>query len=118
MVQIRDVLLVTLPPDPDDTTIISLQESVLGNFQRAATKALLLDLSAVEIFDSFFARTVSETASMCALMGGRTILTGMRPSVAITATQLGLALHKVETALDVDRALDRLLPDERRGGGG
>ena len=44
----------------------------------------------MEIFDSFFARTVSETASMCALMGGRTILTGMRPSVAITATHSGL----------------------------
>ena len=66
----------------------------------------VLDISAVETLDSFFARTVSETAQMVNLMGGRTIIAGMRPAVAITATQIGLTLGNIETALNIDRALD------------
>lgn len=110
IIQIRDVLMVTLPADPDDAAIVSLQENILGRMERSDAKALILDLSAVEIFDSFFARTVSETVRMVMLMGGRTIIAGMRPSVAVTATQLGLVLRKVETALSVEFALDRLGP--------
>jgi rsbT antagonist protein RsbS len=76
---------------------------------------LVLDISAVETLDSFFARTVAETAQMAALMGGRTVIAGMRPSVAITATQLGLTLGSTMTALDVDRALDTLTDAHQRG---
>ena len=108
IIRVRDVLMVTLPSDPDDATIVSLQESVLGELEKSEAKGLIMDISAVEIFDSFFARTVSETARMVTLMGGRTIIAGMRPSVAVTATQLGLVLKKVETALTVDLALDRI----------
>ena len=71
-------------------------------------KGVVLDISAVETLDSFFARTVAETAQMVDLMGGRTIIAGMRPAVAVTATQIGLSLGKIETALNVERALDRL----------
>ncbi len=67
-----------------------------------------LDISAVEILDSFFARTAAETAQMVGLMGGETVIAGMRPNVAITATQLGLTLGKAKTALDIERALDLL----------
>jgi rsbT antagonist protein RsbS len=66
----------------------------------------VLDISRVETLDSFFARTVAETAKMITLMGGKTIISGMRPAVAITATQLGLTLGDSSSALDVDRALD------------
>jgi rsbT antagonist protein RsbS len=65
-----------------------------------------MDISSVETLDSFFARTVAETAQMVALMGGRTIIAGMRPAVAVTATQIGLTFGKIETALNVGRALD------------
>jgi rsbT antagonist protein RsbS len=108
VIKIRDVLLVTMPPDPDDSTIMALQAKTLENMERHEAKGLVLDISGVETLDSFFARTISETAQMVSLMGGRTIIAGMRPAVAVTATQLGLALRHVETALDVDRALDRL----------
>ncbi len=106
VIKIRDILMVTMPPDPDDSTVAALQESVLGAMERYAAKGLILDLSAVETLDSFFARTVSETAQMVRLMGGRTIIVGMQPSVAVTATQMGLTLSHIETALNVDRALD------------
>ena len=106
VIKIRDILMVTMPPDPDDSTVADLQESVLTAMERHATKGLILDISSVETLDSFFARTVSETAQMVRLMGGRTIIVGMRPAVAVTATQMGLTLRNIETALTVDRALD------------
>ena len=91
VIKVRGLLMVTMPADPDDSTVSALQEKVL---------------SAMDTFDSFFARTVSETAQMVTLMGGRTIVVGMRPAVAVTATQIGLTLGNIETALSVDRALD------------
>ena len=108
IVKLHDLLLVTVPPDPDDATISALQEKVLQAMARHETKGLVLDISTVQTLDSFFARTVAETVQMVALMGGRTVLAGMRASVAVTATQLGLTVGNALTALDVDRALDLL----------
>ena len=108
VVKLRDLLLVTVPPDPDDETISALQEKVLQAMARHESKGLVLDISMVQTLDSFFARTVAETVQMVALMGGRTVLAGMRASVAVTATQLGLTVGNALTALDVDRALDLL----------
>ena len=108
IVRVRDVLLVTMPPEPDDTTIARLQDDVLAALDRHGAGGVVLDIAAVETFDSYFARTVDETARMVGRMGGRTVVAGMRPAVAITATQLGLTLEGLLTALDVDRALDQL----------
>ena len=108
IIKLRDLLLVTVPPDPDDETVSALQEKVLQAMARHETKGLVLDISMVQTLDSFFARTVAETVQMVALMGGRTVLAGMRASVAVTATQLGLTVGNALTALDVDRALDLL----------
>jgi rsbT antagonist protein RsbS len=105
-----------MPPDPDDSTIAALQERVLDSMERHAAKGLILDISAVETLDSYFARTVSETAQMVVLMGGRTIIVGMRPAVAMTATQMGLKLGRIETALTVDRALDLASAPAKRPG--
>ena len=106
VVRVRDLLMVTMPADPDDATVTALQDKVLGAMERHEAKGVVLDISSVETLDSFFARTVAETAQMVGLMGGRTIIAGMQPAVAVTATQIGLTLGKIETALNVDRALD------------
>ena len=108
VLKVRDLLLVTVPPDPDDDTVSALQEQALRAMERYEARGLVLDISTVETLDSFFARTVAETAQMVALMGGRTVIVGMRASVAITATQLGLTLGNALTALDIDRALTML----------
>src|SRR6266705_1753233 len=117
VIKVRNMLMVTMPPDPDDATISLLQEKTLKAMERHEAKSVVLDIGAVETLDSFFARTVSETAKMVALMGGRTIIAGMRPAVAITATQIGLTFGKIETALNVDRALDLVankpMPDQQ-----
>lgn len=117
VMKVRDLLLVTVPSDPDDETVTALQENVLRAMERHEPKGLVLDITTVETLDSFFARTIAETAQMVALMGGRTVIAGMRASVAITATQLGLTLGGAQTSLDVDRALD-LLNTAPSGGGG
>lgn len=109
VIKVRNVLIVTMPADPDDSTVTALQERVLQAMEKYVPQGVILDISAVETLDSFFARTISETAQMVTLMGGRTVVAGMRPSVAVTATQMGLTLGKIETALNVDRALDRYI---------
>jgi rsbT antagonist protein RsbS len=121
VIRVRDLLMVTMPPDPDDSTVMALQGKVLAAMEQHSNKGLVLDISSVETLDSFFARTVTETAQMVTLMGGRTIIVGMRPEVAATATEMGLTLSRlsgIETALTVDRALDlaaiTLGPQRRR----
>jgi rsbT antagonist protein RsbS len=98
VIKVRDILIITVPSDPDDSTVSALQERILTTLERSQAKAVVLDVSAVETLDSFFARTVTETAQMISVMGGRTIVVGMRPAVAITTTQIGLALGTIETA--------------------
>ena len=106
--KVRNILMMTLPPDPDDSSINSLQEKVLAAMEKFSPKGLVMDISTVETLDSFFARTIVETGQMVSLMGGHTVLAGMKPSVAITATQLGLTMGGLKTALTVERALDLL----------
>ena len=111
VIKIHDVLMVTLPTDPDDYVISQFQQKMLETLERYQSKGLVLDISLVETLDSFFARTIVETSQMVGLMGGRMVVAGMRPSVAITATQLGLSLGSAATALDVDQALNMLESD-------
>jgi len=114
VIKVHDVLMVTVPPDPDDNTISALQEKVLESMQRFNVKGLVMDISTVETLDSYFARTIVETAEMVELMGGPTVIAGMTPAVAITATQLGLTFGRLLTSLDVDSALNILSIGEER----
>lgn len=108
VIKVRNILMVTMPTDPDDVTVSTMQEQVLQAMEKYEARGLILDISLVDTLDSFFARTIAETAQMVALLGGSTVIAGMRPSVAITVTQLGLTLGNTMTALNVDRALDIL----------
>jgi len=107
VMRVRGVLLVSVPADPSDETISALQAAVLSAMEQHQARGLILDVGGVEILDSFFARTLAETAQMVKLMGGETVISGMRPSVALTATELGLRMHDAHMALDLDRALER-----------
>lgn len=115
VIRIRDVLLVTMPPDPDDKSVTILQEKILGAMEQYRVKGLVLNISSVQTLDSFFARVVVETAQMVVLMGGKTVIAGMQPNVAITTTQLGLTLGGVLTALNVDLALEMISDSFQRG---
>jgi len=109
VIKVRNVLMVAMPAEPGDLTVSTMQEQVLRAMEKYEARGLVLDISLVDTVDSFFARTIAETAQMVALLGGLTVISGMRPSVAITVTQLGLTLGNALTALNVDRALDLLM---------
>jgi rsbT antagonist protein RsbS len=116
IVKVRDLLLVTVPAEPDDETVGALQVSVLEAVEKHEPRGLIMDISTVQTLDSFFARVITETVRMVEVMGGRTVITGMSAEVAVTATQLGLSFGGTPTALDVDRALDMF--DLAGAGGG
>ena len=105
IINIHNILIVTVPSDPDDDTVSLLQEKILTAMESKNSQGLILDISTVETLDSFFARVIVETTDMVALMGGKTVISGMQPSVAITVTQLGLSLGPIKTALNIERAL-------------
>jgi rsbT antagonist protein RsbS len=108
VIKLKNILLVTVPDDPGDDMIYELQNKVLSAMEKYESAGLILDISSVNVLDSFFARTISETTQMVTLMGGHTVVAGMRPGVAITAAELGLHLGNALSALDVDAALELL----------
>ena len=113
VIKIRKILMVTMPQNPSDDVISLLQEKVLKTMEKYESIGVVLDISGVDSLDSFFARTIAETAQMVILMGGRMIIAGMQPSVALTATELGLTFGNIETKLDVDKALE-ILEDSKK----
>jgi len=108
VIKLKNILLVTVPDNPGDDMIYELQNKVLSAMEKYESAGLILDISSVNVLDSFFARTISETTQMVTLMGGHTVVAGMRPGVAITAAELGLHLGNALSALDVDAALELL----------
>jgi rsbT antagonist protein RsbS len=115
IIKVEDVLLATIPSDPDDETIAKLQDGILESMKKYKVKGVVMDISAVETMDSYFARAIMETAQMVSLMGGETVIAGMRPSVAITTAQLGLTLKGVHTAIDVESAMEILRKGSQEG---
>lgn len=108
IVAVHDVLLATIPANPTDRVIDRLQEDILQTMQELTPAGVILDISTVSTMDSFFARSVAETSDMVSLMGGRTVVVGMRPAVAITSAELGYDLGGVITARDTSHALEVL----------
>lgn len=106
VIWIHDILLGTVPNNPTDQIIDDLQDTILEELETSQPDGVILDISGVELMDSFFARHISETAQMIELMGKQTVIAGMRPEVAITATELGYSLDAVETARSTDQALE------------
>ncbi|MEU3523119.1 STAS domain-containing protein [Streptomyces sp. NPDC038707] len=105
-----DVLLVSLRGELHDGAAERLRHDIAGRVAAgpAPVGGVVIDISGVEIVDSFLGRVLAEIAASARLSATRTVLAGMRPAVAITLVELGLALPGLDTALDVDRALSLL----------
>ena len=117
ILKIADVLLVSIQSDLDDRTVLDLQHRVLEEIERTNSRAVLIDISLLEMVDSFTGRMLSDIASMASIMDAETVVAGMQPAVAITLVELGLELKGVSTALDVDdglRILKERIQDKRR----
>ncbi|MEV8553903.1 STAS domain-containing protein [Streptomyces glaucescens] len=105
-----DILLVTLTGELHDGTAERLQQDITERIARSGATGVVIDISGVDIVDSYLGRVLAEIARTASLLAARTVLAGMRPAVAITLVELGLTLAGLTTALDVDRAV-RLLAD-------
>lgn len=102
------LLLVTIQVDMHDQMAMKLQDDLTERIVKDRAHGVLIDISGLEIVDSFIGRMISTTASMARVLDARTVLVGMQPAVAITLVELGLTLDGVSTALNVDHGI-RLL---------
>ncbi|MGW1987992.1 STAS domain-containing protein [Streptomyces collinus] len=105
---LEGVLLVSLQGELYDGVAEQLQQDIAHRLAGSAVTGVVIDVSGVEIVDSFLGRVLAEIAAGARLLAARTVLCGMRPAVAITLVELGLTLPGLVTTLDVDRALDLL----------
>ncbi|MBC8321377.1 MAG: STAS domain-containing protein [Bacteroidetes bacterium] len=103
-----DTLIVTIQTELHDRAANALQDDVLTNIQKYGSHAVIIDISSLEIVDSFIGRMLSNTAEMASLMNATVVLVGISPAVAITLVELGLDLGDVRTALDLENAIELL----------
>ena len=101
-------LLVTIQVDMHDRLALALQDDLTSRIVKDHAKGVLIDISSLEIVDSFMGRTIGNIAGMSRILDAETVVVGMRPAVAITLVELGLSLPGVRTALTVERGIELL----------
>ncbi len=106
-----EFLLVTIQVDMHDQLAMHLQDDLTRAIEKKGAKGVLIDVSALEMVDSFIGRMIADISGMAALLDAKTVLVGLQPAVAITLVELGLSLPGVATALNVERGMERLRRD-------
>jgi rsbT antagonist protein RsbS len=120
ILKMGDCLLVTIQVDMHDRLALTLQDDLTQRIVDTHARGVLIDISALEIVDSFMGRTLGDIAAMSRVLDAETVVVGMRPAVAITLVELGLSLTGVRTALNVERGMTLLrerIGQSRRDGG-
>ena len=107
------VLLVTIQVDLQDQVALALQDDLSAQIERTGAKGVLIDISALEIVDSFVGRMLASISGIASVLDATTVVVGMQPAVAITLVELGLSLEGVRTALNVERGMAMLAEDDR-----
>jgi rsbT antagonist protein RsbS len=102
------VLLVTIQVDMHDRLALALQDDLSNRIVRDGARGVLIDISSLEIVDSFIGRVLGDIAAVSRVLDAVTVVVGMQPAVAITLVELGLSLPGVRTALNVERGMDLL----------
>ena len=115
ILQMGDCLLVTIQADLQDRAAVSLQDDLASKIESSGARSVLIDISALEIVDSFIGRMLAGISGIARVLDTATVVVGMQPAVAITLVELGLSLHGVRTALNVERGMRllRLAAEER-----
>ncbi|HDS0922265.1 TPA: STAS domain-containing protein [Stenotrophomonas maltophilia] len=111
ILQMGDLLLVTIQVDMHDQLALTLQDDLTERIQKTSARGVLIDISALDIVDSFIGRMISTISSLARIMDATTVVVGMQPAVAITLVELGLTLTGVRTALNVERGMELLRLD-------
>jgi len=105
ILRMGEFLLVTIQVDMHDQMALKLQDDLSNAIIKNASRGVLIDISTLEMVDSFIGRMVADISSIGKILGAETILVGMQPAVAITLVELGLSLPGVATALNVERGM-------------
>jgi rsbT antagonist protein RsbS len=105
ILRLGNLLLVTIQVDMHDRLAMTLQDDLTERIVRDGAKGVLIDISALDLVDSFIGRMISNTAAMARVLDAQTVVVGMQPAVAITLVELGLTLHGVKTALNVEKGM-------------
>lgn len=108
VLKIGKFLLVTIQVDMHDKLVMTLQDDLTEKISKTGASGVLIDISALEIVDSFIGRMIANIAAMSRILDAKTVVTGMQPAVAITLVELGLSLEGVATALNFDRGIKLL----------
>ena len=101
-------LLVSIQVDMDDRTAMTLQDDLTAQIVKHRATGVLIDISSLDVVDSFIGRMLANTAAMARILDADTVVVGMQPSVAITLVELGLSLKGVRSALNVERGMELL----------
>jgi len=101
-------LLVSIQVDMHDRLALQLQDDLTNRIVSARARGVLIDISSLEVVDSFIGRMISNIAAMARVLDAQAVVVGMQPAVAITLVELGLSLEGVRTALDVERGMELL----------
>ena len=105
ILQMGRLLLVTIQVDMHDRLALQLQDDLTERIVKAGARGVLLDISSLEVVDSFIGRMIANISSMSHILDADTVVVGMQPAVAITLVELGLSLQGVKTALNVERGM-------------
>ena len=108
ILKLGDALLVTIQVDMHDQLARVLQDDLTSQIEKTGAKGVLIDISALDLVDSFIGRMIANISAMSRILDAQTVVVGMRPAVAITLVELGLALPSVKTALNVDAGMTLL----------
>ncbi|HWE01951.1 MAG TPA: STAS domain-containing protein [Tepidisphaeraceae bacterium] len=108
ILRMGDFLLVTIQVDMHDRLAMTLQDDLTGMIEKTGARGVLIDISALEVVDSFIGRMIANISGMSRILDARTVVVGMQPAVAITLVELGLTLTGVQTALNVERGMQML----------
>jgi rsbT antagonist protein RsbS len=105
ILRMGNFLLVTIQVDMHDRLALQLQEDLTNKIVAASARGVLIDISALDIVDSFIGRMLGNIAAMSRILDAVTVLVGMQPAVAITLVELGMSLQGIRTALDVEKGM-------------
>ena len=105
ILRIGPVLLATIQVELDDELAVGLQEDLTQAISDHGARGVLIDVSSLEVIDSFIGRVLGNVAACSRILDAATVVVGMRPAVAITLVEMGVTLHGIRTALNVDRGL-------------
>ena len=117
ILQMGEFLLVTIQVDMHDRLALALQDDLTGKIVAVGARGVLIDISSLEIVDSFIGRMLANIAAMSRILDAATVVVGMKPAVAITLVELGLSLTGVRTALNVEKGMELLRASRGTGSG-